>query len=99
MSNFDYAVLLCNKMEETRAFYRDIMKFPIETDRDNWVSFRVGATLLTLRPRGALAVCDDGMSIPESAAILLAFRVPLPALESFHIHLVSKVMSVLIDPT
>ena len=50
--NVDYAILLCNKMEETRAFYRDIMKFPIETDRERWVSFRVGATLLTLRPRG-----------------------------------------------
>ena len=50
--NFDYAVLLCNKMEATRAFYRDVMKFPIETDLDCWVSFRVGATLLTLRPPG-----------------------------------------------
>ena len=49
-------------------FYRDIMKFPIETDRKNWVSFRVGATLLTLRPRGPWAVCDDGRSIPGSAA-------------------------------
>jgi len=26
--NVDYAILLCNKMAETRAFYRDIMKFP-----------------------------------------------------------------------
>ena len=42
ISNFDYAVLLCGKMEETRAFYRDVMKFPVETDRGNWVSFRVG---------------------------------------------------------
>ncbi len=41
--NFDYAILLCNKMKETRAFYRDIMKFPIETDLEGWVSFRVGA--------------------------------------------------------
>jgi glyoxylase I family protein len=69
--NFDYAVLLCNRMEETRAFYRDIMKFPIETDRENWVSFRVGATLLTLRPRGPWAVCDDGKSIPGVALRLI----------------------------
>jgi hypothetical protein len=30
--NFDYAILLCNKMAEPRAFYRDIMRFPVETD-------------------------------------------------------------------
>jgi len=99
ISNFDYAVLLCNKMEETRAFYRDIMKFPIETDRDNWVSFRVGATLLTLRPRGAWAVCDDGKSMPGSAAIQLAFRVPLPAVDACHEELVAKGVPVLRGPT
>jgi len=35
IGNFDYAVILCNKMEETREFYRDIMRFPIETDREH----------------------------------------------------------------
>ena len=30
--NLDYTILLCGKMDETRAFYRDVMKFPIETD-------------------------------------------------------------------
>ncbi|WP_442895469.1 hypothetical protein [Bradyrhizobium sp. AZCC 1678] len=73
---------MCNKMDETRAFYRDIMKFPIETDRGNWVSFRVGAALLTLRPRVSWVVCDVGKSMPESAAIQLAFRVPPPAVET-----------------
>lgn len=41
--NLDHTVLLCDRMEETRAFYRDVMQFTIETDRGNWVSFRVGA--------------------------------------------------------
>ena len=42
IGNLDYTILLCNRMDETRAFYRDIMKFPVETDQKNWVSFRVG---------------------------------------------------------
>src|SRR5687767_2187202 len=71
ITNLDYTVLLCNRMDETRAFYRDIMKFPVETDRTHWVSFRVGAALLTLRPRTAWTVCDDGKSIPGSAAVQL----------------------------
>ncbi len=99
ISNFDYAVLLCNKMEETRAFYRNIMNFPIETDRDNWVGFRVGGTLLMLRPRGACAVCDDGKSMPGSAAIQLAFRVPPPAADACHEELVAKGAPVLRGPT
>jgi len=97
--NFDYAILLCNKMAETRAFYRDVMKFSIETDRENWVSFRVGATLLTLRPRGPWTVCDDGKSTPGSAPIQLAFRVPPPAVDACHAELVAKNVPVLRGPT
>src|SRR6266704_2080565 len=99
IGNLDYAILLCNKMEETRAFYRDIMKFPIETDLENWVSFRVGAALLTLRPRGPWTVCDDGKSVPGSAAIQLAFRVPPPAVDACHAELVAKGVPVLREPT
>ena len=52
-------------MAETRAFYRDVMQFPIETDLEKWFSFRVGAALLTLRPRGPWSVCDDGKAVPS----------------------------------
>ena len=52
--NADYVVLLCNHMKETRAFYQDVLGFPLEHDYGNWISFRVGASLLTLRPRGQL---------------------------------------------
>jgi catechol 2,3-dioxygenase-like lactoylglutathione lyase family enzyme len=99
IGNLDYTVLLCNRMEETRAFYRDVMQFPIETDRENWVSFRVGAALLTLRPRGPWSVCDDGKSIPGSAAVQLAFRVPPPAVEACHAELVAKGVPILRGPT
>ncbi len=95
----DYTVLLCSRLEETRAFYRDVMKFPVETDRENWFSFRVGATLLALRPRGAWSVCDDGKSIPGSAAVQLAFRVPPPAVDACHAELVAKGVRILRGPT
>ena len=96
--SFDYAIILCSRMEETRAFYRDIMKFPIETDRENWVSFRVGSTLLTLRPRGVWSVCDDGKLLPGSAAIQLAFRVPLPAVDVCHAELIEAGVPILREP-
>lgn len=96
---FDYAVLLCSRMEETKAFYRDVMKFPIETDRENWVSFRVGATLLTLRPRTKWVVCDDGERTAGTAAVQLAFRVPPPAVDACHAELVAKGVPILREPT
>jgi catechol 2,3-dioxygenase-like lactoylglutathione lyase family enzyme len=96
---FDYTVLLCSKLAATRAFYRDVMKFPVETDRENWVSFRVGATLLALRPRGPWSVCDDGKSVPGSAAVQLAFRVPPPAVDACHAELIAKGVPILRGPT
>jgi glyoxylase I family protein len=97
--NLDYVILLCSKMEETRAFYRDIMGFPMEADLERWVSFRIGATLLTLRPRGPGIVWDDGQSMPGSAAMQLAFRVPPPAVDACHAELVAKSVPILRGPT
>ena len=99
ITNFDYAILLCTKWEETRAFYRDVMGFPIEEDRENWVSFRVGATLLTLRPRGALPFCEDGAADPGAACVQLAFRVPPPAVDACHETLRAKGVPILRGPT
>lgn len=99
ITNLDYTVILCSRMAETRAFYRDVMGFPIETDRENWVSFRVGAALLTLRPRGVWPVCDDGKAIPGSAAVQLAFRVPPPAVDACHAELLARGVPILRGPT
>jgi len=40
--NLDYVILLCARMKETRAFYKDVMGFPVERDTETWVSFRGG---------------------------------------------------------
>ncbi|WNJ89669.1 VOC family protein [Bosea sp. 685] len=99
IGNLDYTVILCSRMAETRAFYRDIMQFPIEVDLENWVSFRVGAALLALRPRGVWSVCDDGKTLPGSAAVQLAFRVAPPVVDACHAELVAKGVPILREPT
>jgi glyoxylase I family protein len=99
ISSLDYTVILCRRMAETRAFYRDVMRFPIEVDLENWVNFRVSAALLALRPRGVWSVCDDGPSVPGSAAIQLAFRVSPPAVDACHAELVAKAVPILRGPT
>ena len=95
----DYIVLLCRKMKETRAFYQDVMGLPLDHDSDSWVSFRVGAALLTLRPRGQLFGWDDGPLAPGTAAVQLAFRVPPAVLDACHAELVAKGVSILRAPT
>jgi len=97
--SLDHTILLCSNMAETRAFYRDVMGFPIETDREHWVSFRVGASLLTLRPRTTWVVCDDGERAPGAAAVQLAFRVPPPAVDACHAELVAHGVPILREPT
>ena len=98
--NIDYVVLLCGHMEKTRAFYRDVMKFPLETDQKNWVSFRVGSGLLTLRPRGPLGTWhNDGPAVAGSASVQLAFRVPLPEVDACHKELLAKGVEIASPPT
>lgn len=99
IGNLDHTILLCRRLPETRAFYRDVMRFPIETDRDTWVSFRVGAAQLSLRPRGVWSVCDDGPIAEGSAAVQLAFRVAPPAVDACHAELLARGVPILRGPT
>lgn len=97
--NLDYTVLLCNNLKETRAFYKDVLGLPIELDLENWVNFRVGAALLTLRPRGQGPAWHDGASEEGAAAVQLAFRVPPRAVDVCHDELVAVGVTILRGPT
>ncbi|MGH6641835.1 MAG: VOC family protein [Bradyrhizobium sp.] len=96
--NLDYTVLLCTKMQETKAFYLDVMGFPLAHDSDNWVSFQIGSALLTLRPRGPWAAWHDGPIPPGSASVQLAFRVAPHLIDSCHATLQSKGVTILSPP-
>ena len=85
-------------MAETREFYLNVMKFSLEMDRPDWVSFRVGSGLLTLRPRGPGLSWKDGPSVAGSASIQLAFCVPPPAVEECHQLLIAMGVEVLSPP-
>ena len=97
--SLDHTVILCDRLAETSAFYRDVMGVPVEVDQESWVSFRVGGTLLSLRRRGVWSVGDDGPFTAGSASVQLAFRVPPPAVEAAHAELVAHGVPILRPPT
>ena len=96
--NVDHTILLCSKLEETKAFYRDVMGFPIELDRPGWVTFRVGGCLLALRPRTPGEPYVDGDGTIGSASVQLAFRVPVSAVDACHAELVGKGVPIVRGP-
>ncbi|MBR0652042.1 glyoxalase/bleomycin resistance/dioxygenase family protein [Roseomonas terrae] len=99
IGQLDHTIILCRRMPETRTFYGDVLGLAIAEERANWVSFQVGATLLTLRPRGVWSVCDDGPLPAGSAALQLAFRVPREAVDGWHADLLAKGVPILRGPT
>jgi catechol 2,3-dioxygenase-like lactoylglutathione lyase family enzyme len=96
--NLDYTILLCDDLAVTRAFYLETLKLPLEMDRATWVSFRVGASLLTLRPRGRGLAWEDGPTTTGSASIQLAFRVAPPEIDAWYAELQAKGVSILSPP-
>ncbi len=79
--NIAYVILLCEDVARMRAFYRDVMQFPLEEDEGYWVKFRVGSGFLTLRPRGRHY---DGPGVQGGASVQLAFRVAPSVVELCH---------------
>ena len=96
--NLDYTVLLCTDLAATRAFYADVMGFPLAFDSERWVSFQVGASLLTLKPRGKSLDWDDGPIPAGSASVQLAFRVPPHLLDQCYATLQAKGATILSPP-
>lgn len=78
--HLDYVVLLCQDLPRMKAFYHDVMGFPIHLETESWIEMRVGSTLLTISKRERPHV---GPPIPAgSAAVQLAFRVAPHEVES-----------------
>jgi catechol 2,3-dioxygenase-like lactoylglutathione lyase family enzyme len=96
--NLDYTVLLCTKLQETKAFYRDVMGFTLVRDGERWVEFQVGAAVLALKLRGPGLAWDDGPLPAGSAALQLAFRVAPRLLDGCYDTLKAKGVEILSPP-
>lgn len=95
LHTLDYVILLCEDLPQMKTFYHEILGFPIVRDWEDWIELRLGAVLLTLRPRGRPY---DGPGITGSAGVQLAFRVAPPDVQSWYMELLQKEVEILEPP-
>ena len=92
-----YAIVLCDDMEEMKAFYRDLFPFEVETETDESLAFVAGDVRLGLRKRSR--DYDGQPATPESPGLQLAFRVAPDEVEPCYQRLVEKGVKILEPPT
>ena len=95
LHTLDYVILLCEDLAAMKAFYQEVLGFPIERDWEGWIELRAGAVLLTLRKRGR---SYDGQIPHGSAGVQLAFRVSPPEVERWYSELLEKKVEILDPP-
>jgi catechol 2,3-dioxygenase-like lactoylglutathione lyase family enzyme len=93
--NLDYVILLCENLQPMKAFYHEIMGFPIYRDFGEWVEMNAGASLLTLRKRGR---AYDGGRLPNTASLQLAFRVAPAEVNTCYQELLEQQVSIIEPP-
>ena len=98
IKNLDYVILPCADVQAARAFYLNVMGFPLVRDLDSWVMFRVGTTFLTLRPRGPWLAWHDGDMDAGSASVQLAFLVNYDEVDQCHRELVERGVEIVEAP-
>lgn len=96
--SLDYIIILCDNLEEMKAFYSNLFQFQVDGNTPgHMVYFRVGTLFLGLRLRGR---SYDGPSVPSSsAAIQISFRVPPADVDLAYEALVAQGIDVIEVPT
>ena len=94
LHTLDYVILLCEDIARMKAFYHELLGFPIERDWEDWIEMRAGTILLTLRRRGR---SYDGPT-SRGAGVQLAFRVEPHEVNDWHAKLLQERVEILEPP-
>ncbi|MEW9921453.1 VOC family protein [Marimonas sp. MJW-29] len=94
----DYTVIITRDLAAMRAFYEDVLGFALERAlSENWLEYRVGGTILALSAPG---MTRDDAPVPDgTAALQLAFRVPVAAVDACAAELVERGIAIVSPPT
>ena len=94
----DYTVILVRDMALMRQFYEEILRFRLTRElSENWFEYRIGNQTLALSNPGITA--NDTPVPSGTAAVQLAFRVPVPMVDRCADELMRQGVPVVSPPT
>ena len=94
----DYTVVFVRDMEAMRRFYEDVMGFALSRELSaNWLEYQIGNNTLALARPGRTA--SDAPMPKGTAALQLAFRVPVSDVDRCAEELAKKGVAVQSPPT
>jgi glyoxylase I family protein len=93
----DYTILFCRDLPRAVAFYQDVMRFQIEAERENWVNFRLGGSILALARR-VRTDAEQSSEGSDGESVQLAFRVPPSRLDTCHRELIELGVTIVSPP-
>ena len=97
VQQLNYAIVLCDDLEAMKAFYRDLLAFPVASESETGLTFRAGDVLLSLRKRTRYY---DGSGVrAELPGVQLAFLVSPDEVDLCYNQLVAKGVKILEPPT
>jgi catechol 2,3-dioxygenase-like lactoylglutathione lyase family enzyme len=92
-----YVIILCEDLDRMKAFYRDLLDFPVDSESDTSLAFRAGSVLFALRKRTRTY---DGSGVrPELPGVQIAFLVSPAEVDLCYNQLLEKGVEILEPPT
>lgn len=94
----DYTVVFVRDMAAMRQFYENVLHFDLARELSpNWLEYQIGPNTLALAKRGLTA---SDAPVPEgSAALQLAFKVPVDAVDLCAQELIEHGVGLVAPPT
>lgn len=97
VQQLNYVIVLCDDLVRMKAFYRDLLAFPVDSESPTSLALRAGSVLLGLRQRTR---DYDGQGVrPGLPGVQLAFRVAPAEVDLCYEQLLAKGVNIVDPPT
>ncbi|CAN5426704.1 VOC family protein [soil metagenome] len=97
VQQLNYVIVLCDDLVRMKAFYRELLAFPVDSESETSLALRAGSVLLGLRQRTRNY---DGQGVrPETPGVQLAFLVSPAEVDQCYQQLLAKGVTIVDPPT
>ncbi len=97
VQQLNYVIILCDDLARMKAFYRDLLAFPVDSESETSLALRAGSVLLGLRQR-TRAYDGDGVRT-QLPGVQLAFLVSPAEVDQCYHQLVAQGVTIVDPPT